>query len=151
MKALFAAAALAYVMTAGLKSGGYGPTFGYGPVPQLPTFRAGVDVVYVDVAVLDGNRKPVRGLTADDFIVKEDGKARQIVAFSAVSVPPKPVQPPVWADDAAPDVVTNAQTREGRLVMILMDQTIPQGAAITRARKVATTALDQLGPGDLAS
>ena len=28
--------------------------------PQEPTFRAGVDVVQLDVTVLDGDRQPVR-------------------------------------------------------------------------------------------
>ena len=34
---------------------------------QGTPFRAGVDVVQIDVSVLDDKRKPVRGLTAADF------------------------------------------------------------------------------------
>ena len=47
-----------------------------------PTFRSGIDVVQVDVSVLDRSRVPVRGLTAADFIVLEDGKPRPIRSSS---------------------------------------------------------------------
>jgi hypothetical protein len=40
---------------------------------QKPTFRSSVDVVHLDVSVLDRDRKPVRGLTAKDFTVYDDG------------------------------------------------------------------------------
>ena len=36
---------------------------------ELPQFRAGVELVQLDVAVLDDKRQPVRGLTAADFTV----------------------------------------------------------------------------------
>jgi len=54
---------------------------------QRSTFRAGVDLVQVDVSVLDKERRPVRGLTAADFTLLEDGKPRTIAAFSAVDLP----------------------------------------------------------------
>src|SRR5204862_1031847 len=51
------------------------------------TFRSGIDIVRLDVSVLDKERMPVRGLTAADFTVLEDGKPQPIVAFDAVDVP----------------------------------------------------------------
>ena len=62
------------------------------PSESQPTFRVGVDVVQVDVSVLDQSRRPVRNLTATDFTVLEDGKARPIVAFVPVELAePEPV------------------------------------------------------------
>ncbi len=49
--------------------------------PQPPPFKTGVDAVQLDVSVLDKDRRPVRGLTAADFTVLEEGKPRQIVAL----------------------------------------------------------------------
>ena len=52
-----------------------------------PTFRAGIDVVQLDVSVLDKNRRPIKGLTAADFTVLENGKPQPIVAFDEVDIP----------------------------------------------------------------
>ncbi len=41
-----------------------------------PPSVQGVDAVQLDVSVLDKERRPVRGLTAADFTVLEDGKPR---------------------------------------------------------------------------
>ncbi|HET7220976.1 MAG TPA: hypothetical protein VFJ02_23140, partial [Vicinamibacterales bacterium] len=50
--------------------------------PQLdrPQFRAGVELLQLDVAVLDDKREPVRGLTAADFTVLENGAVKPIRA-----------------------------------------------------------------------
>ena len=119
--------------------------------PQQPTFRTGVDLVQVDVSVLDKNRQPVQGLTAADFTVREDGKVRAVVAFSAVDLPARPVQQGApWMREVAPDVITNAVPREGRLVVILFDRTI-RNANMPAARLIAESAVNELGPADLAS
>jgi VWFA-related protein len=43
---------------------------------------AGVSIVSVDVVVRDGSGNIVRGLTAKDFVVSEDGKPQKIETFS---------------------------------------------------------------------
>ena len=130
---------------------------------QAPsTFRAVTDLIPVDVSVLDEDRKPVRGLTASDFVVLEDGSPRQIVAFSAVEVPgapPAAVADPSavpagladWVRDAPHDVVASDLQSEGRLVVILLDRSIPAGRPVLEAQRIARATVDQLGPGDLAA
>src|SRR5437660_8216199 len=52
-------------------------------LPKPPAFSSGTELVVVDFFVTDKSDKAVRGLTAKDFVVKEDGKERPIVAFEA--------------------------------------------------------------------
>lgn len=116
------------------------------------TFRSGVDLVQVDVSVLDKQRHPVRGLTAADFTLLEDGKPRPIAAFSAVELPGRvETGEAPWMRDVPPDVATNAMPEEGRLVVILMDRTIPDGFPALNAREIAKAAVRELGGGDLAA
>ncbi len=55
-------------------------------VPQ-PTFRARVDLVTVDVAVVDRDGEPVGDLTADDFVVTVQGRNRTVVSAQRVTLP----------------------------------------------------------------
>jgi VWFA-related protein len=52
--------------------------------PDTPRFEsaAGVSIVSVDVVVRDSSGNVVRGLTAKDFIISEDGKPQKIETFS---------------------------------------------------------------------
>ena len=50
------------------------------------TFRTGTDVVVVDVSVRDGQR-PVTGLTADRFVLTDNGVRQRIETVDATSVP----------------------------------------------------------------
>jgi VWFA-related protein len=122
------------------------------PSESQPTFRVGVDVVQVDVSVLDQSRRPVRNLTATDFTVLEDGKARPIVAFVPVELAePEPASGRAsWVRDVAPDVTMNDARPEGRLVVIMLDWSI-RFEDQQLARRIAAAAVDQLGPGDLAA
>ena len=48
---------------------------------QKSTFRARTDLLTLDVTVLDQNRRPVTGLTADDFVILDDGKPQVVAAL----------------------------------------------------------------------
>jgi len=50
--------------------------------PQPPIFRAGVNLVIVDVVVRDQSGAIVKGLKADDFELDEDGVKQQILTFA---------------------------------------------------------------------
>jgi VWFA-related protein len=53
-----------------------------------PLFRGGVDLVLVDVVVRDKTGAPVKGLTADDFDLLEDGARQQIGTFAVEEIGP---------------------------------------------------------------
>ena len=119
--------------------------------PQRPVFRGGTDLVQVDVSVLDGKRHPVRGLTAEDFSILEDGQPREIQAFTEVYLPDRVrAQDAAWMRVVPSDVATNQTAQEeGRVVIVLLDRTIPLGQPTITAKRIATTVINQLGPGDL--
>jgi len=134
------------------------------PPAQPPTFRTGVDAVQLDVSVLDKDRRPVRGLTAADFTVLEDGKPRPIVAFTAVELPSLPALPSTAAPgaDTVPPDVTRNDLPDGRTVIILLDpfmervmvpgrKTIADPPGLAALRNTALRVVDSLGPGDLAA
>ena len=46
-----------------------------------PTFRSGVQLIEVDVVVTDGQGKPVRDLSRDDFEIVEDNRPQEVRTF----------------------------------------------------------------------
>ena len=54
--------------------------------PSQPVFRAGVDAVMVDVSVQTSDR-PVSGLTAADFQLRDNGVQQEIVVSTIDAVP----------------------------------------------------------------
>ena len=123
------------------------------PAPPAQ-FRAGTDLVQVEVSVLDHKRQPVRGLTAADFTLLDNGLVRPIDAFTEVRLPDRSVAaaPAAWTRDVPPDVVANTAAQdEGRIVVILMDRSISIGPPTYTAKKVATRLVEELGPTDLAA
>jgi VWFA-related protein len=129
------------------------PVVSFSQAPQQPpVFRSRVDLVQLDVSVLDKDRRPVRGLTAADFTILEDGKPQTITAFWAVDVPEPPVPATPWIRDVAPDVKTNevARTPDARLIVILIDDALlPHGAAsIESAKKIARGVIDRASASD---
>jgi VWFA-related protein len=120
------------------------------------TFRTGIDLLQLDVSVLDKDRHPVQGLSADDFTVLVDGLPRPVVALRAVDLPkPVPSSAP-WIRDVAPDVATNTHPG-GRVVVIMIDDgsffNLPDADVWTvqKTRALARAALNELGPDDLAA
>jgi VWFA-related protein len=120
--------------------------------PQQPPIKTGVDLVQIDVSVLDRSGNPVRGLTADDFVLLENGKPQQIRGFLPVAIPPPLPATAPWVRDIGPDVVANSQEPR-RLVVIMMDDGMTRADAgeSKLAVTVARAVVDQLGPADLAA
>ena len=54
---------------------------------QETVFKAGVDLVDLAVTVTDRDGRFISGLTKDDFVIQDEGKPQEIVAFSSERVP----------------------------------------------------------------
>jgi VWFA-related protein len=58
------------------------------PGESQQTFRAAVDVVTIQASVRDARGRPMRGLTAGDFEVRDNGQLRPMLSLRADSHPP---------------------------------------------------------------
>jgi len=117
---------------------------------QPPTFRAGTEIVHLDVSVLDKDRRPVRGLTAADFTILEDGKPQPVVTFSAMDVPDAVAPTARWMGEVPADVSTN-QIDGKRMVLIVFDDATVSGdlATLREAKRAAHRTIDGLGASDV--
>ena len=117
------------------------------PPQQAPidVFRAGVELVQVDVYVTDENDQPVTGLSADDFEVFENGVPQVITAFAPVSIPIERSEP--LPSGVEPDVLTNNRA-EGHVYLFILAST-PVDMAL-RARYLARKFIDRhFGDNDI--
>ncbi len=73
----------------------------------LPRVRTGVEITPVDITVLDERRRPIRGLTADDVVVRVDGEIQRIAAFHQVEIPGADKSTAEWTRGAPSDVASN--------------------------------------------
>jgi len=122
------------------------------PVQPVPLFRSGVNVVTVDVSVLDKERRPVRGLTAADFTILENGKPQPVTGFSAIDLPDADAPAPVWSRESRPDTVRNDDFADRRTIILVLDDATPMPAGDgPRVREAARLVIEQLGPDDLAA
>jgi hypothetical protein len=87
------------------------------PSPPQATFTTRVDVVQFDVTVLDKDHRPIRGLTASDFTVLENGTPQPIVAVVPIELPGPALDSAPWMREIDSDVVTNE--RDIRRLVIL--------------------------------
>ncbi len=123
---------------------------------QTPVFRAGVEVLPLDVVVLDGDGRQVTDLAAADFRIEVDGKPRRIataeyikltdpVAASLARTVPKPFRTP--EPDAA--ISTNSGGGStGRAVLLLIDQGNIRFGAARSVMQNALGFVDRLQPDD---
>jgi VWFA-related protein len=88
------------------------------PAPQA-VFPSRAEAVTVDVVVVDGEGRPVEGLSRGDFVVKEDGVPRPLVGFEEVTPAAGSPSEPV----AAGAVATNEDARpeRGRVFLVVFD------------------------------
>jgi VWFA-related protein len=111
-------AAIAVLLSMGL-------LFAQQPGPQQQpgvTFRVEVNFVEIDAVVTDAQGNFVRDLTRDDFELTEEGQPQSIAAFTRVDLPVRKADPPLSrATPIEPDVRTNVEDFNGRVILIVLD------------------------------
>lgn len=122
--------------------------------PAPPVFRAGVELLTLDVTALDNDTgRQVTDLAATDFIVEVDGGARQVTSSEYVRsvdrlrVTGAPRQVSVRADETYFSSNSNAAP-SGRLIALLVDQGNIRTGAARQAMNGAKKFVDSLEPED---
>jgi VWFA-related protein len=112
-------------------------------------FEATSQLVVVNVAVKDGQGKPIEGLAARDFTVTEDGKAQQIKVFEyqrledqaveapALSTRPAAAAAALPAAQIAPARAGEVKYKDRRLLVLFFDQAGMPVADQVRAQQAA--------------
>jgi VWFA-related protein len=116
---------------------------------DVPTFPSQADLVTVDAVVLDRQGRPVRGLTAQDFLLSEDGKPQAVVSFEAMEVGAG--DEPAAASASTGPVATNV--RPGRsaastYVLLVDDMSLAPSRQETVRTALTRFLTDGVRPGD---
>ena len=112
------------------------------PRPEAtPVFRSDVSLVLMPVFVIDKDGKAVRGLTAADFEVQQDGRPAEVVSFRYIDT--------TDADEQDELRVASAARRR---FLLLFDKSFTNLAGLTRSRRAAGDFVRRrLAPSDLAA
>jgi VWFA-related protein len=119
---------------------------------EKPPFRSESELVTVDVVVLDKRGEPVSDLTANDFIVTEEGRPQRVQFFQPVvaSEAVKTAQAPQRSYRYSTNV--GAQARTGRSFVVFFDDVHLTHEQGERAKKAIEQFLaDETQAGDLIS
>jgi VWFA-related protein len=117
------------------------------PPAQGPTFRTGVDVIAVDVAVVDAKGTPVENLLPPDFVVKIDGQPRRVVSAEHVKIDVEGARREA-ADPFETLYTTNLKPPNGRQIVLAVDQGNIRFGAARPLLATAAKFLDRLSPAD---
>ena len=115
---------------------------------QGPTFRTGVDLVAVDVAVVDRRGRPVEDLRAPEFSVKIDGEVRRVVSAELIKVDIEEARKAVAADKTESFYTSNLTPPNGRQIIIAVDQVNIRPGSLRPVLDAAARFLDMLSPLD---
>jgi VWFA-related protein len=108
--------------------------------PPGATFRAGVELVQINVVAHDKQGSPVAGLRRDEFEILDNGVPQQIRLFVTESAPADlPVQPPA-SNTFTNRIARPAGSHSGYSVILIddlfsgSDPTIEEGSTLSRVR-----------------
>ena len=119
--------------------------------PPQPTFRAGVNVIRVDVIVSDDKGNPVTDLTREDFEIVEDGRLQTIDLFRHVRIDGGTASGGARTRQAlSRDTEEREASRDDVRVfaILLADYHVCQGRS-QLVRDALSTFIRSLGPNDL--
>jgi VWFA-related protein len=143
--------------------------------PPRSVFRSRLNVISVDVIVRDKSGAVVRGLSANDFEVREDGRPQEISSFSFEEISQQPLPavasaellagvearlaedarrpatgPPPQPEAAAPAPMTSDMLAGRRLITLVFDVSSMQPEDVQRAVDSAKKYVDeQMSTADL--
>jgi VWFA-related protein len=123
-------------------------------------------LVQFDVAVVDAQGQPVRGLTPADFEIQVDGRPATVAGAAAVDLPPSPApsapptralaHSPAWTRTVPPDVVRNDAVVDRFIAIVIDDAAPPPGGSgpawvVSSGLEIARGIVNRLGPDDRAA
>ena len=127
---------------------------GAAQAPQQPVFRAGIEILTVDVTAIDNSTgRQVTDLAATDFVVEVDGDARQVASSEYVRSVDRlrVVGAPRPAAVGADETYFSSNSKgapSGRLIVILVDQGNIRTGAVRQVMSSAKKFVDTLEPED---
>jgi VWFA-related protein len=116
--------------------------------PQRPpVFRTNTELVEIDVVVIDKAGQRVRGLTKDDFVLKERKKSQAIDTFTEVSREiERATELPPLPPETRNDVAANTSAKAGRLVVMVLDDLHVWHKRTNKVKEIAREIVEKLGP-----
>ena len=119
-----------------------------GPLQPAATFRAGIELVRLDVRVVGADGRPVRDLRQDEVEIVEHGDRRPVVFFQHIEEPTDSYAE-VASRTVAGEVSTNKGAARGHLYVLVFDQIHLAPGNEQRARQAAERFVrTRLRPGD---
>jgi len=122
------------------------------PGQQVPTFRAGVNFVRVDVIVTDSRGNAVKDLALADFEVFEDGKPQKVETFKLIDLAAAPER----AGELAREIRTDSDEEyeaardDVRLIAVFLDDYhVRRASGMSVRTPLAGFIAKQLAPGDM--
>jgi len=112
---------------------------------QQPAFRVTTELVAVDVTVVGKDGRPVKGLLAEDFVVRIDGQPRRVASLQFVDQTPSQTPAPVGA---AARISSNESASGGRLVLLVVDEDNIRFGGLRATAESVDRLLTRLGPSD---
>ena len=113
---------------------------------EPPRFQSSVELTSVDVVVVDGDGRPVLGLTPDEFDIRIDGRQRR--AVTAEWVPLTTGEGGVTAAPPPEGYSSNENATGGRLIVIAVDQPNIRFGAAAGIQATVANFIDRLQPAD---